>query len=260
MAGGLLAPPPNVVEENAVGVGSHFLVFAQHTRDSKPRIKVGLNGLPNYKFLDGRDGQADEVDVFIFQPGAKQRSAYHPEGNLHHVGIDIDRADTSLSVEVPQRVGKGVLHDRGQSFELLSLKTRLDESTLRAPGFPMSGEKTLAQEMAHALHLNLGLVVVFRVRLQHVLNDGGIDGDNGLLDAAKIEPEGVAIEFGVLRENPHRIKGHRARIQEGAESRDDGHALRQAHASLSRRFRRETRMKLASSDLGGTVVNPAWSA
>ncbi|MGA2455997.1 MAG: hypothetical protein ABSF85_00275 [Terriglobales bacterium] len=48
--------------------------------------------------------------------------------------------------------------------------------------------------MAHPLHLNLGLVVVFRIRLQHVLNDGGIGGYNGLLDAAKIEPEAVYFE------------------------------------------------------------------
>ena len=149
------------------------------------------------------------------------------EGNLHHEGVDIDRADTGLSVEIPQRVGEGVLHDRGQNFELLSLKTRLDEAPLRAPGFPLSGEKTLAQEMAHPLHLNLGLVVVLRIGLQHVLNDGGIGGYNGLLDAAKIEPEGVAMEFGVLRENLYGIVGHRARIQEGAESGDGGHALRQ---------------------------------
>ena len=170
-----------------------------------------------------------------FKPGAKQRSADHPEGNLHHEGVDIDGADTGLSVEIPQRVGEGVLHDRGQNFELLSLKTRLDEAPLRAPGFPVGGEKTLAQEMAHPLHLNFGLVVVLRIRLQHVLNDDGIGGDDGLFDAAKIEPEGVAVEFGVLRENLYGIAGHRARIQEGAESGDGGHALRQGHASLSRR-------------------------
>ena len=138
-----------------------------------------------------------------------------------------------MSVEIPQRLGEGVLHDRGQNFELLSFKTRLDEAPLRAPGLPLSGEKTLAQEMAHPLLLDFRLVVVLRIRLQHVLNDDGIGGDNGLLDAAKIEPEGVAMEFGVLGENLYRIVGHRARIQEGAESGDGGHALRQGHASLS---------------------------
>jgi hypothetical protein len=161
--------------------------------------------------------QADEVDVFVFQPGAKQRSADHREGNLHQVGVDIDGADAGLSVEIPQRLGEGVLHDRGQNFELLSIETLLDEAPLRAPGFPVGGEKTLAQEVAHPLHLNFGFVVVLRIGLQHVLNDGGIGGYDGLFDAAKIEPEGVAVEFGVLRQNLHGIAGHRARIHEGAE-------------------------------------------
>src|SRR5208337_228894 len=154
-----------------------------------------------------------------------------------------------MSVEVLQRVGEGVLHDRGDHFELLSLKTRLDEAPLRAPSLPLSGEKTFAQEMAHALHLNLGLAIVLRVRLQHVLNDDGIGGDNGLLDAAKIESEGVAVERGVLREHLYRIVGHGARIQEGAESGDGGNALRQGHASLSSSLRVRT-----------TAGNPAWSA
>src|SRR5580658_5986840 len=203
---------------------------------------------------------ADELDVFVFQPRAKQRSAHHREGHLHQVRVDIDRADTGLSVEVSQRVGEGVLHDRGQNFELLSLKTRLDEAPLRAPGFPVSGEKALAQEMAHPLHLNLGLVVVFRIRLQHVLNNHGIGGYNGLLDAAKIEPESVAMEFGVLRENLYRIVGHRTRIQEGAESWDRGHALRQGHASLSRRLRRETRRVVACHAVRRTQQAAWYSA
>ena len=128
------------------------------------RIQIGLNRLPNHEFLDGRNGQADEVDVFLVQSGAKQGSGYHREGNLHHERVDIDRADTGLSVEVPQRVGEGVLHDGGKNLELLSFKTRLDEAALRAPGFSLSGEKTLAKEMAHPLFLDFGLVVVLRIR------------------------------------------------------------------------------------------------
>src|ERR1700683_1880388 len=243
VAGGLLAPPPDVVEQKAEGAGSHFLVPAQFSRDGKPRIQVGLNGLANHKFLHGRDGNADEVDVLLFQSGAKQRPAYHREGNFHHEGIDIDRAEPGLSVEVPQRVGQGVLHDRGQNFQLLSLKTGLDEAPLCAPSLPFSGKKTLAQEVAHALHLNLGLAVVLRIRLQHLLNDDGIGGYDGLLDTAKIESEGVALERCVLRENLYRIAGHRARIQEGAKSGDGGAALRSDHGSLSRRL--ETRCAVA---------------
>src|SRR5579862_3625724 len=101
--------------------------------------------------------------------------------------------------------------------------------------------------MAHPLHLNLGLVVVLRIRLQHVLNDDGIGGANRLLDAAKIEPEGVAVKRSVLRENSYRIVGHRGRIQEGAKSGDRGHALWQGHASLYRR-------------VSATAGNPARSA
>src|SRR5580704_17433654 len=239
VAGGLLAPPLDVVEQNAERAGAHFLVSAQFARDGKPGIQVGLNGLANHEFLDGRDGQADEVDVFLFQPGAKQRSADHREGDLHHERVDIDRAEPGLPVKVPQRGGEGVLHDRGQNFELFSLKSRLDEAALRAPGLPLSGEKTLAQEVAHPLLLDLGLIVVLRIRLQHMLNHHGIDGDNGLLDAAKIEAEGVAVEFDVLGKNLYGIVRYRARIQEGLESGDGGYALRQGYASLSNRFRRE---------------------
>jgi hypothetical protein len=56
VAGRLLAAPLDVVEQNAVGAGAHFLVSAQLARDGKPGIQVGLNGLTNHKFLDGRDG------------------------------------------------------------------------------------------------------------------------------------------------------------------------------------------------------------
>src|SRR5579864_782740 len=101
--------------------------------------------------------------------------------------------------------------------------------------------------MAHPLYLNLGLVVILRIRFQHVLNDDGIDGDNRFLDATKVEPEGVAMKSNVLRKNPYWIVGHRARIKEGAKSGDGRHAFRQGHASLSR-------------PVSTTAGNPAWSA
>jgi hypothetical protein len=119
-----------------------------------------------------------------------------------------------LSVEIPQRVGERVLHDRRQNLQLLSIETFLDEAPLRAPDFPVAGEKTLAQEVTHPLHLNFGFVVVVRIGLQNVLDDGGIRGYYCLSDTAEIEPECVAEEFGVLRENPDGIVSHRARILE----------------------------------------------
>ena len=214
VAGRLLAALPDVVEQNAVGARSHFFVSAQFAGDGKPGIQVGLNGLTNHKFLNGRNGPADEADIFFFQPGAEQRPGDHPEGHFHQVGVDIDGANTGLSVEIPQRLGERVLHDGGQNVQLFSIETFLDEAPLRAPDFPVAGEKAFAQEVAHPLHLNFGFVVVLRIGLQHVLNDGGIGGYDGLFDAAKIEPECVAEEFGVLRKNLYRIAGHRARIHE----------------------------------------------
>ncbi len=179
-----------------------------------------------------------------FKPGAKQRPADHPEGNFHQVGVDIDGADTGLSVEIPQRVGEGVLHDRGQNFQLLSIETLLDEAPLRAPDFPVAGEKTLAQEMAHPLHLNLGFVVVLRIRLQHVLNDDGIGGYDGLLDAAKIESEGVADgarctsrepvrDCGPSRANPGRSEIGRRRARFAARSRLATQALRETRCVVA---------------------------
>src|SRR5215469_12862578 len=91
--------------------------------------------------------------------------------------------------------------------------------------------------MAHPFFLNVRFVVVLRIGLQYMLNDNGIDRDDGSLHAAKIETESVAMEFDELRQNPYWIVGHRARIQKGLESRDGGHALRQGHASLSRRWK-----------------------
>src|SRR5215470_11664022 len=87
--------------------------------------------------------------------------------------------------------------------------------------------------MAHPFFLNFGLVIVLRIGLQHMLNDDGIDGNNCLFDTAKVEPEGIAMEFDVLRQNSYGIVRHGARVPEGLESGDGRYALRQGHASLS---------------------------
>ena len=109
---------------------------------------------------------------------------------------------------------QGILHDRGQNVQLFAVEALLDEAPLRAPDFPVAGEETLAQEVPHTLRLNFGLVIVLRIRLQHVLDDGGTGGYDGFLNAAEIEPEGVAKEFGVFRKHPYGIEGHPARIHE----------------------------------------------
>jgi hypothetical protein len=86
----------------------------------------------------------------------------------------------------------------------------------------MGSEKTLTQEVAHPFYLNFGLLIIFRVGLQYMLNDNGIDSNDGLFEATYIEPECIAEVFGVLRQNLHRIAGHRARIRKGAKSRNSG--------------------------------------
>ena len=113
----------------------------------------------------------------------------HLEGHFHQKRVNIDGAEVGLSVEILQRFGERILHDRGQNVQLFSIETLLDEAPLRAPNLPVAGEKTFAQEVAHSLHLNFGFVVVLRIGLQHVLNDDGIGSYDGLSDAAKVEPE-----------------------------------------------------------------------
>ena len=106
---------------------------------------------------------------------------------------------------------------------MLSFETFLDQASLRAPRLPVGGEKAFAQEVSHPLHLNFGFVVVLRIGLQHVLNDGGIDGYDCLSDTAKVEAERAAELACVLGENLNGIEGHRARIREGARSRNYWH-------------------------------------
>ena len=81
---------------------------------------------------------------------------------------------------------------------MFAIETLLDKTPLCAPGFPVGGEKAFAQEVAHPLHLNFRFLVVLRVGLQHMLNDGGIGSNDGFFKATYIEPECVAVEFGVL--------------------------------------------------------------
>jgi hypothetical protein len=123
-----------------------------------------------------------------------------------------------LSIEIPQRLGKGVLHDGGQRIKLLSIEALLDETPLRAPGFSVGREKTFPQEVAHPLYLNFGFLVVLRIGLQHVLNDSGIDGNDRLLETTYIEPECVAEGFVVPGQNRHGIAGHCGRIRKAAKS------------------------------------------
>ncbi len=198
VAGLLVAALLDVSHQNAVGADAHLFVFAQVARDGKPGIHVRLKGLPNDELLDGADGMADQVDVFVLQLGAKQRSGDHREGHFHQVRVNVDGANTDLSFEFLQRLGERVLHDGRQGLKLFSIETLLDKTPLCAPGFPVGGEKAFAQEMAHPLHLNFRFLVVLRVGLQHMLNDVGIGGNNGFFNAAYIEPERVAVEFGVL--------------------------------------------------------------
>jgi hypothetical protein len=81
---------------------------------------------------------------------------------------------------------------------LFSIETLLDKAPLCTPGFPVGGEKTFAQEVAHPLYLNFGFLIIFRIGLQDVLNDGGIGSNDELFNTTQIEPECVAEEFGVL--------------------------------------------------------------
>ena len=161
---------------------------------------------------------ADEVDVFILQPGAEQRTGDHGEGHLHQLRIDVDGAETDLLVEVASESASESCMIDGERVQLLAIEALLDETPLVAPGFAMGGKQTFTQEVAHSLHLDLGLLVVLPVGLQHVLNDGRIDGDNGFLQPAEIDPESVTELLVVLRQNPHRVAGHGARVGEAAKA------------------------------------------
>jgi len=223
MAGLLVAALFDVRHQNAVSADSHIFVFTQFARSSKPGIQVRLKGLANDKFLDRADGMADEVDVFVLQLGAKQRSGDHREGHLHQVGVDIDGAGTDLPVEIPQRLGERVLHDRGQSIKLLSIEALLDKPSLRAPGFAVGRQKPLPQEVAHPFYLNLGFLVIFRVGLQYMLNDRWIGRNDDLFETTQVEPECVAEAFRVVRQNVYGVPGHRRRIHKGAKAGDRGY-------------------------------------
>src|SRR5271155_3110133 len=71
VAGWFVAALPYVLEQNGVSAGSHVFVSAQFARDGEPGIQIGLKGLPNNEFLDGADGMANKIDVFVLQPSAK---------------------------------------------------------------------------------------------------------------------------------------------------------------------------------------------
>ena len=189
---------------------------AQFARDGKPGIQVGLNGLPNHEFLDGRDGLADEVDVFLFQPGAKQRFGDHREGHFHQLRVDIDGAETAcLSKSRSESARESCMIEDRTSSCFRSKPFWIRRRCVRQAS-PWVVRRPLPRKWPIRFHLNLGLLVVLRIGLQHMLNDGGIGGDDGLFDAAKIEPECVAEGFactsskpaqdcGPSRANPQRI-------------------------------------------------------
>ncbi len=77
----------------------------------------------------------------------------------------------NLLVELSQRLGERILHDQGQSIQLSAIKPFLDEAPLCLPGFPVSGQKTFTQKVAHPLYLNFGFLVVLGIGLQHMLNE-----------------------------------------------------------------------------------------
>ena len=76
-----------------------------------------------------------------------------------------------------------------QSIKLFAVETLLDKTPLRPPCLSVGSEKTLTQEVAHPFYLNFGFLIIFGVGLQYVLNDRGIDGDDGLFQTADEEPE-----------------------------------------------------------------------
>ena len=71
VAGRFVAALPDIFEQNGVRASSHIFVSAQFARDGEPGIQIGLKGLPNNEFLDGADGTADKIDVFILRTGAE---------------------------------------------------------------------------------------------------------------------------------------------------------------------------------------------
>jgi hypothetical protein len=222
VAGRFVAALLDVFEQNGVRAGSHVFVFAKLARDGEPGIQIGLKGLPNDEFLDRADRTADKIDVSILQACAKKRSRDHRESDFHQVGVDIDGTTADLSIEIPQRFGERVLHDRGERIELLSIESRLDETPLRTPGFSVRREKTFSQEVAHALYLNFGFLVVLRIGFQYVLNHNRIDGNYRLLETTNPEPECVAEDLVVPGQHLHGITGHGARIHKAAKSGNNG--------------------------------------
>src|ERR1700739_3983270 len=111
------------------------------------------------------------------------------------MGVDIDGAATDLAVEISQRIGEGVLHDRGQSIEFFAVKTLLNKTPLCDTRFPVGSEKAFTQEVAHPFYLDFGFLIILRIGLQHMLNDGGIGSHDGLFKATDIKPERVAEIF-----------------------------------------------------------------
>ena len=123
-----------------------------------------------------------------------------------------------MCVKISQGLREGVLHDGGERVQQSAIKALLDQTPLGAPGFSVGSKKTLPQKVAHPFDLNFGFLVVLRVGLQDMLNDGGIGRNDSLFQATQIEPECITEGCGVLRQDVHGISGHGARIREGTKS------------------------------------------
>jgi hypothetical protein len=79
---------------------------------------------------------------------------------------------------------------KGPQFpEARTREAHTQKATLPEPVIAMAVEKTLALELAHALYLYVGLVIIGLVVLQYVLDEGGIRGNNSTSHPAKIEGE-----------------------------------------------------------------------
>ena len=80
----------------------------------------------------------DEFDIFVFEPCTKERASDHGEGNLHQVGVDIDRPAANLLVEVglsDSATESCMMVDSASSC--LRTEALLDEATLGLPRFTM---------------------------------------------------------------------------------------------------------------------------
>ncbi len=154
-AGRFVAPFLDVLDENSIGAGPHLLMLSQFSVDGKQGIQVRLQGLADDEFLNCGDRMTDEVDVFFLEFGAEERAGNHGEGHLHYVRVDVNGAQSGLSVEFTEGVVEGLAQENGEFLELFAIETFLDQTAVYAPCFALGGEQAAAQKVAHTLFLNL---------------------------------------------------------------------------------------------------------